>query len=212
MPLTTRRAALLALAAGCSEPTHLAASVTIALGADDPAASVVTSTAQAYVWVDESYDLRDMVSGIDARLELDGAVAPLVETDPGRFESEPYAGLPERIRLLGDDESRELDRSVLFSATVTREENYVLVAIDPPVQEGEGVSLFIQPVDGSGAHSEPLVVGASRLELPSRYARIQVQRVVDTTEDSDGLRMSGTVRLTRQLTVPCWVGDPPPCP
>jgi hypothetical protein len=208
-----RLAALLVLAAACgSEPTHVDAAVTIAIASDDPATAVVTSKAETYVWVDEAYGVRDMVGGIDVRLDLDAAIVPLTESELGVLDSEPHQGFPDHIRLLGDDEARELGHGAVFAARVDRSDLNVLVTIDPPVQEGEAVSVVRNPGTGSNTQVEVLALGARQLELAPGYAPIRVQRTVSTTDDGDELRLSGSVRITRDPPVPCFAGDPPPCP
>jgi hypothetical protein len=199
-----RVAALFMAAAACTPtPTHLNVKVTIALPSNDPSAAVVKLEGEAYEGEGSS---NAPVSGIDARIELDGRLVPLLEDGPGHHVHEPQLGFPGEIRLLGDDEACELEHGPFFTATVDRTEDHLLVTLDPPVQPDEYV-LVIRAAT-SGVTSEQIYPGGAAVELPPGFARIAVNRGVTTEEDDDGLRMGGYVVMQRELPVPRWSNDP----
>jgi hypothetical protein len=199
-------AVVAAAAAACGPgPTHLRAAVTVALASDDRATATVNATAEAYQWVDEEYEVRDMVTGLDAQLELDGTAVPFTEIRPGVLEIDPQTGFPGAIRLRGDGDARDLPHADVFQVAVDRQEGYVRITIDPPLGEGESANVQ-QRAPGQPAHSEPMYAGQSKIDFPPGYARFVVQRAIVTDDDTDpdGVRIGGITRVIREAVAPCW--------
>jgi hypothetical protein len=198
-----RIAALLVAAACTPTPTHLSAKVTIELSSDDPSAAVVKLEAYAYEGTDQE-DTSQSVSGIDARIELDGRVVALSEDEPGHHAGESQQGFPQSIRLLGDDEAVELGHGPFSTAIVDRTDEYLRVAIDPPVQPGEWVVVIRSAPDG--VTSEPIYAAA--VDFPPGFAKLTLNRSFTADDDGDGLRMGGQVIVRRVPPVPHFGGDP----
>jgi hypothetical protein len=200
-----RIAALLVAVAGCTPAaTHLSAKVTIELSSDDPSAAVVKLEAYAYEATGQDDDTSQSVSGIDARIELDGRVVPLSEDEPGHHAGEVQQGFPQSIRLLGDDEAVELGHSPFSTAIVDRTDEYLRVAIDPPVQPDEWVVVIRSATDG--VTSQPIYGEA--VEFPPGFAKLTLTRSFTADDDSEGLRLGGQVIVRRAPPVPHFGGDP----
>jgi hypothetical protein len=187
---------------GCSSPgTHLDASVRVAFqGQELPSAAVVTVTAEGYIPRFEGSQAHDPLSGIDAKLELDGAIVPMPEVSPGKYASAPRQGFPETIRLHADGETVALPHVNVFSAGWEWQAGRVRVTIAPPVDDREVASVAVVFSNPPDVYNQQLAVGATTIDLPPfASAKVIVQRMIATPEDDDGLRLGGRVNVTREL-------------